>query len=683
MAATAPTSPGSAPVVINEIMYHPPLDLEDLQYVELFNPSESSVNLSQWSFTKGIRFTFPTGTVLAPGSYVIVCRNQEAFAKQYGKDLPAMGNFHGKLSHSGEQIELSDATGRIVDAVLYSDTAPWPIGPDGYSASLERICPAMPSQEPNNWASSQRSRADTPSGTPGRVNDSFMTNLPPSIYVIEPDNPKPNQDTSVTAEVADSDGVGAVSLLYRIANTGGETDERELPMSRLMGDSKRGTYQAAIPSQPGVTLIRFRIKAVDATRAVRFSPAPDEPRPTYSYSTFINTNTARIAFAHVFNVIPSYRITRSPSRSQRLRQSPAELNQGNGAFVYIPPDGGKVLTFDHVQVRRRNGGFKVHFQKDRPFKGMTGINVIFEGPPRWVLAEHLSYELYRLAGAPAPITEHARVWLDGRLLGYQLLIEQPNKSFLSRHTGGDAGNLYKLTWMGQDIVGQHEKKTNPATGHGDLIELIEGLNKRSGADQWAFIQQNFNVEEVINHYAVGMLIQDWDGFFNNHFVYHDSARTGRWEIYPWDKDKTWGDYDGASHEYDWYEMPLTYAMNGSRSSRFSSFLRGSFGGGPWGGGASWWRPPGWFSGPLLANPEFRQRFLARLGELCHTTFTEQKLFPIIDALEKQLEPEIPIRAQAHGENASSLLSQFHRDIQSFRNQVKNRRKFVLAHLGRA
>src|SRR5436190_7682959 len=46
-------------VVINEIMYHPPRDLEQLQYVELFNAGKTERDLSGWSFSKGVKFVFP------------------------------------------------------------------------------------------------------------------------------------------------------------------------------------------------------------------------------------------------------------------------------------------------------------------------------------------------------------------------------------------------------------------------------------------------------------------------------------------------------------------------------------------------------------------------------------------------------------------------------------------------
>jgi spore coat protein CotH len=255
------------------------------------------------------------------------------------------------------------------------------------------------------------------------------------------------------------------------------------------------------------------------------------------------------------------------------------------------------------------------------------------------------------------------------------LIEQPNKSFLARNGRDDTGNLYKLAWYGQSVTEQHQKRTNLRGSHADLLKLLDGLKNRSAAEQWAFIEKNFNVEECASYYAVNMCIQNWDGFFNNYYAYHDSGRTGKWEIYPWDEDKTWGDYDGASSSYDWYEMPLTYGMTGNQSPRdVDRWGSGIF------GGVSWWRPPGHFSGPLLANPEFRKRFLARLQEICTTMFTPQKFYPIIDAMEKRIQPEIRGRATIRHEDSRAALQEFADDMDSFREQVLNRRKFILKQL---
>lgn len=107
------------------------------------------------------------------------------------------------------------------------------------------------------------------------------------------------------------------------------------------------------------------------------------------------------------------------------------------------------------------------------------------------------------------------------------------------------------------------------SGHKDLIELVDGLNRTSGVEQWDFIQQHFDVDCLINYYAVNMLIQNWDGFWNNYFAYHNPGHGGKWELVRWDEDKTWGYYDSGSKSYLWYEMPLTIGMKGDRPSRRS------------------------------------------------------------------------------------------------------------------
>src|SRR5262245_22025299 len=154
-------------IVINEVMYHPPNDLENLQYVELFNRGYTAVDLSNWSFTKGIKFTFPPKTQIAPGAYAVVCRSVADFTTKYGKLPDIFGNFSGKLSHAGDRIELADAKQNVIDWVKYSDTAPWPIGADGYSASLERIFPHAPGQGAENWPPSRLPAVQAPGDPPG------------------------------------------------------------------------------------------------------------------------------------------------------------------------------------------------------------------------------------------------------------------------------------------------------------------------------------------------------------------------------------------------------------------------------------------------------------------------------------------------------------------------------------
>ena len=71
-----PNGPAQPPeVIINEIMCAPLSRVSDDQYVELYNRSTNTVDVGQWRFIDGIDFTFPTNTLMAPGAYLAVARN--------------------------------------------------------------------------------------------------------------------------------------------------------------------------------------------------------------------------------------------------------------------------------------------------------------------------------------------------------------------------------------------------------------------------------------------------------------------------------------------------------------------------------------------------------------------------------------------------------------------------------
>jgi len=78
----------NAGVVINEVFYHAPDDIEDLEYVELHNSSDQPVDLSGWRFTKGIKFKFAPGTRFEANGFLVLCRNRDRFAEFYDAPWP-------------------------------------------------------------------------------------------------------------------------------------------------------------------------------------------------------------------------------------------------------------------------------------------------------------------------------------------------------------------------------------------------------------------------------------------------------------------------------------------------------------------------------------------------------------------------------------------------------------------
>jgi hypothetical protein len=281
--------------------------------------------------------------------------------------------------------------------------------------------------------------------------------------------------------------------------------------------------------------------------------------------------------------------------------------------------------------------------------------------------------LYGRAGVAACRTDFIRLTVDGQPAGYYLLIEQVNKAFF-RHNGlRDDGNLYKANWTGEGLEGQHDKHINRRSGKEDLVRLVAQLEKTKTQpdEQWALIRREFDVEQVLNHYAVRMLISDWDGFFNNYWLYHDVNGTGKWTFYPWDEDKTWGEYDGWE-QATLYNLPLTYGAEGDHPP-------GEAGGRPSTsyGFQQWWRAGGYVSRPVLANPTFRKLFLARVKELLGTEFTQERLFPLVDAFRERLQDEVRYRAQVKKEDPARDEKRFESNLASLKEFITKRRQWLL------
>ena len=243
--------PGFGQVVINEIFYHAPDDLSDLQWIELLNNSDQPADLSGWRLGKSVQFSFPKGATIAPHGYLVLCKNREQFQQFYS--APVGGQFESAFKKGEGHLELRDATGHIVDAVDFTDRAPWPRGAAGHTASLERICPAAPGNVPENWTDSPLSDDDTkPGGSPAAQNSAFSAKLPPIVsnVTFRPARAQADEPIEVQAHISSPVPIQEVNVLYRLVEPGTESEEKAVPMKAAGAD---GQYSAIDSGTEGRT----------------------------------------------------------------------------------------------------------------------------------------------------------------------------------------------------------------------------------------------------------------------------------------------------------------------------------------------------------------------------------------------------------------------------------------------
>ena len=138
-----------ADIVINEIHYDPEPKTEPVEFIELHNTGASAVDISNWQFTDGVTFTFPAATSIPAGGYLVISENPTAFQTKFGST--ALGPWTGSLSNDGEEIELKNAQGILIDKVDYGVGFPWPLGGRGTGASIELIHPSLDNDLGGSW----------------------------------------------------------------------------------------------------------------------------------------------------------------------------------------------------------------------------------------------------------------------------------------------------------------------------------------------------------------------------------------------------------------------------------------------------------------------------------------------------------------------------------------------------
>jgi len=195
-------------IVITEIFYNAPGADEPYEYMELYNADDAPVSLNGFYFTQGIEDTIPNITLMA-GAYLIVAKDSASFINTFGPALTTQWASGGSLNNSGEDIELRDPAGNVVDYVDYRPTAPWPTGANGGGTSLVLCDPAADNNDAANWADATQPSGAVVNGTavfasPGEAND--CSPAPPVTYPAY----TIGQLTGVNSQgVADSAGVRA------------------------------------------------------------------------------------------------------------------------------------------------------------------------------------------------------------------------------------------------------------------------------------------------------------------------------------------------------------------------------------------------------------------------------------------------------------------------------------------
>jgi len=487
-------------VMINEIMYHPHHGLNEgenvgQEYIELFNNGPKPVSLGGWRFNDGVDFVFPNGIKLGSGQYLVVASDVTAFKAKYPGVTNFIGGWEGRLSNSGEQIELVNSAGIIIDRIRYADQGDWAVcelGPqdhsghrgwtwsrehDGGGESLELINPDVSNECGQNFSASNSGQ-----GTPGVLNSVYNNDIAPLILDAEhfPIIPGPYDPVNVTARIIDELTSGVMVTLYYCVDTseyenGSEdiypchdpNDYNNVLMfdDGAHGDGKAedGVYSAEIPAQPQGTIIEFYIEARDIGVNTRTWPAPSliDGAPEQVTNAFYQVDESfdpdmwpagsQPIFYLIMTENEKCRLLDIGDREGKEYNSNAQMNA-----TFVSADGGEIKVRHNVGIRNRGHGtrddppnsYRLNFPNDRSWENVTAINL----NSKFTYLQMAGNALFRISGLAQCEATSVQARLNGenlagsgaKMYGSYVYGEVVDTEFADNHyPDNNGGNIYK------------------------------------------------------------------------------------------------------------------------------------------------------------------------------------------------------------------------------------------------
>ncbi|MHC4499493.1 MAG: CotH kinase family protein, partial [Planctomycetota bacterium] len=412
-----------------------------------------------------------------------------------------VGGWFGRLSNSGEDVELIDDRRINIDRVRYAAEGDWAVrgeGPldnnhrgwiwfdehDGGGKSLELVNPALPNQYGQNWVASLND-----GGTPGTINSVTYYDIAPMILDVKhrPFIPRSTEPVSVSARILDELATGiTVTLHHRVDGASGFASLTMFD-DATHGDERSGdgVYTAQIPAYTNDTIIEFYIGASDTSANSRTWPAPSlvggSPRQVtnllYQVDDSFDPNAAWIPGSQ-----PIYYLIMTGDEWTELEyigsHNPDAQTYAQMNATFISVDGVDTKLRYNVGIRNRGHGsrnnppnnYRVNFPHDRSWKDVTAINL----NTKYTYLQLVGSAIFRMSGLAHSEAAAVQVRINGRnkavtndeMYGSYVHLEVVDSDFANNHfPDDDAGNTYKCMWTGSASVSAdlEYEGTNPDT----------------------------------------------------------------------------------------------------------------------------------------------------------------------------------------------------------------------------
>ena len=573
---------GLPKIVINELQYHPAVfsvlageNAENLQFLELYNAGTTTVDLSGFALSEGVALTFPAGTTMAPGAFLVVAENVVFLRSKV--TIPAgvtvLQWTSGNLANGGELVELVDSYGHVLDSVPYDDGGEWSSVPDGNGPSLELVNPAMPNQYGNAWRPSQVNI-----GTPGAANGRYVAEAPPVISAVHHNPPIPgaNQPVTITAFVIDESVTPTVTLWYRqdqeptIAYASVAMLDDGLHGDGAAGDNVYGVVLAGLAEGQRLD---FAVQASDGTSGTVAPIGHDGSFPGaggHPPQVFL----CKFSSAALPTDFPSYHLI--TTQYTRNRQATRDKTEYDATFLRCPATGvvSQCEVFYNATERYRGASslyqnppsFRIDLPGDHPMASemnftIKSLDMLGQQPAR----QGVGYGTFGASGLPHPKVHWPRFNTNplvdgGTQNGMYSNVERINEDFFTSQAGAilplrfpnrcsiaetvctndldcPSGETCIQTDIGNCYRGRHDDASLRWEGYNPDAYRVDA-NERNGyqqitneeEDNWTDLITLCDAMNCSSGDGGALCLEDtYDGWFQNNLAsYADVEQWARW-----------------------------------------------------------------------------------------------------------------------------------------------------------
>jgi spore coat protein H len=336
--------------------------------------------------------------------------------------------------------------------------------------------------------------------------------------------------------------------------------------------------------------------------------------------------------------VPTFKIEVDKTNADSLRREPRKyvkctLKVGDQTFkdvaLHLKGAAGSFRGFDDKPALTLNMD---HFAKGQSFKGMDKFHLNNSVQDGTYLNEIICGEMALAAGVPTPRATHALAELNGRKLGFYVLKEGFDTTFLRRHFTDVTGNLYDGGFL-QDINAPLKMDHGKDVKHKDLQTLAAACQEPNAAKRFAALDKLMDIDRMVSNAVMQAIATDWDGYCrnrNNYRVYFD-PKSGKAVFFPHGMDQM-------------FASPQDPIWPG------------------WGGMAT---------RALLETPEGKKRYIARMKEMMEKQFALDKIYKRIDELVPRAKEAMETVNKGSGKD-------YDNEVKAYKDRLKQRSEFLKA-----